>query len=309
MADLRHQISGHAIGSRCVAVLLAVAEAGSIRRAAAALGITPAAISKMVRQAEARLGGPVFARSAAGVEPTPVGRRFLDAGRDALGQLAAAQEAFERECGGPGGRLRIGTGPFAAGAVAARLIPQARLRWPDLQISMTLGSADALLRGLCQGVHDIAICHLEDLSVPQGCTAHRIQTLRSVVLARPQNPLAGRACVAWPDIAPYALAGFEQPYSRFLRWYREQVGVDPRIAFMGPDFDLLAQSVLESDVLLITAAGIGARLCASHGLVELRMAGPRFDHDVFCVLADGARTPAVTAIAALIDETISFDEQ
>lgn len=306
--DLRSQVSGNAIGSRAVAMLLAVAEAGSIRKAAIMLGLTPAAVSKVVRQAEARLGGNVFHRSVAGMVPTSAGARFLDAGRDGLCQMAAAQDVFQLELGGVNGQLRIGAGPFAAGGIAIRLIPEARRRWPELQISMGLGNGEALLRGLAQGQYEIAICHLEDLMVPPGCTAHRIQTLRSVVLARPGNPLAGRARVAWPDLAPYGLAGFEQPYSRFLHWYREQVGVDVHYAFIGPDFDLLAQSVLESDALLITAAGIGARLCASHGLVALRLEGPRFSHDVFCVLSNGTQTSAVAAVAALIDETLMFDE-
>lgn len=296
------------IGSREIAILLAVSDAGSVRKAAMRLGMTPAGVSKTVRYAEAQLGGAVFDRSPGGMVPTLAGQRLLAAGREVLRQMAAAQDTFRHDLGGPSGRLRIGAGPFVAGSLATRLIPEARRRWPDLQIGMTLGSADVLLRDLERGLLDLALCHLEDVNVPNNCSSRCIQTLQSVILARPGHPLSGHASVAWPDIAPYALAGFDQPYSRFLRWYREQVGVDARIAIMLPDFDLLAQSMLDSDLLLFASVGIGTALCTAHGLVKLGMTGPRFVHQVYCVVPDGAPRRSAAAILGLIDETVCFAE-
>lgn len=57
---------------------LASAEHGSFRRAAAALNIQHASVSRGVRNLEHRIGADLFQRSHAGIRPTPAGERFLE---------------------------------------------------------------------------------------------------------------------------------------------------------------------------------------------------------------------------------------
>jgi DNA-binding transcriptional LysR family regulator len=54
-----------------------VAEEGSITRAAAALGSTQPAVTRLLRRLENTLGGPLFVRSRDGVEPTSLGKLVI----------------------------------------------------------------------------------------------------------------------------------------------------------------------------------------------------------------------------------------
>ena len=62
------------IETRHLRMVKAVADHGSITRAATVLGMTQPALTRQVRRVEDHIGGPLFQRSRAGVELTPLGR-------------------------------------------------------------------------------------------------------------------------------------------------------------------------------------------------------------------------------------------
>ena len=62
------------IETRHLRMVKAVADEGSITRAASALGTTQPALTRQLRRIEDNLGGPLFQRSHSGVEQTPLGR-------------------------------------------------------------------------------------------------------------------------------------------------------------------------------------------------------------------------------------------
>jgi DNA-binding transcriptional LysR family regulator len=116
---------------RHLRIVCAVADAGSVTKAAAVLGLAQPAVTAQLRRIERALGGPLFERGRQGVTPTPLGELVLTRARvllpaarelhdDAL-RLAAAGRA---ELPGPT-RVRLGTtgGPYLAGMV--RLLEKA----------------------------------------------------------------------------------------------------------------------------------------------------------------------------------------
>ena len=76
---------------RHIRYVIAAADHGSFRRAAAALGIEESAISRRVRDLEDRLGAPLFTRSTGGVQLTQAGKQFVQRGRKALSQIGLAR--------------------------------------------------------------------------------------------------------------------------------------------------------------------------------------------------------------------------
>ncbi|MEV4427789.1 LysR family transcriptional regulator [Streptomyces sp. R-07] len=69
---------------RHLRVLCTIAEAGSLTRAAASLGMTQPGLSTQLRRIEAMLGGVLFTRGQAGVVATPFGELVLDRARAVL---------------------------------------------------------------------------------------------------------------------------------------------------------------------------------------------------------------------------------
>jgi DNA-binding transcriptional LysR family regulator len=101
---------------RHLRIVCAVAEAGSVTRAAASLGLAQPAVTAQLRRIERALGGQLFERGRHGVTPTPLGdlvlaraRVLLPAARqlhdDAMRLAAAAGRA---DTGSPA-RVRLGT--------------------------------------------------------------------------------------------------------------------------------------------------------------------------------------------------------
>jgi LysR family transcriptional regulator, transcriptional activator for aaeXAB operon len=103
-----------------MAILAAVVESGSIRRAARELGLTPSAVSQQVRRLEQEVGATLLRRSTRRLDLTEAGDAFhegcaamVEAARTAQERLAAVLEA-------PTGELSLGV---PAGFAAAHLVP------------------------------------------------------------------------------------------------------------------------------------------------------------------------------------------
>jgi DNA-binding transcriptional LysR family regulator len=90
-----------------VETFLAVARHSSFRRAAAALGVTPSAVSQAVRTLEARVGAALLARTTRSVGLTEAGQRFLERAAPAFDELFAAGEAARDLGRRPTGLLRL----------------------------------------------------------------------------------------------------------------------------------------------------------------------------------------------------------
>ncbi|KDN82139.1 LysR family transcriptional regulator [Kitasatospora cheerisanensis] len=72
---------------RHLRVLCAIADTGSVGRAAAAIGASQPATSTQLRRIERHLGAVVFERTAAGVVPTTFGAEVLAAAREVLARV------------------------------------------------------------------------------------------------------------------------------------------------------------------------------------------------------------------------------
>src|SRR5215510_366122 len=86
-----------------VEAFLSVAQHRSFRRAAAALGVTPSAISQSIRAFEARMGAVLFTRTTRSVGLTEAGERFLSRAKPAFEELVAAGAAARDLGQSPGG--------------------------------------------------------------------------------------------------------------------------------------------------------------------------------------------------------------
>jgi DNA-binding transcriptional LysR family regulator len=87
---------------------VAIAEEGSLTRAAARLHIAQQSLSQQVRTLEAQLGVTLFERSSRGVTLTDVGLVLLREARPVLAHAERAVDAVRRVARGEQGELRVG---------------------------------------------------------------------------------------------------------------------------------------------------------------------------------------------------------
>jgi DNA-binding transcriptional LysR family regulator len=153
-------------------VLMAVAEWGSMAKAAKRLTISQPVVSKVIADLEHVLGVHLFDRSPQGVEPTPYGRALLKRSIAIFDDLRTSLDEIKFLADPTSGELRIGsTEPLLAGlgrAVMERLWRQ----HPRINFHVVEADSSTLLaRELPERRIDLAIVPLVGASLSEELTA------------------------------------------------------------------------------------------------------------------------------------------
>jgi DNA-binding transcriptional LysR family regulator len=94
---------------RHLRAVCAIADAGSLSRASAALGMSQPALTAQLRRIERDLGGPLFLRDHTGARPTPLGSFVVNRARTVLtGMEQLTSEAVRYSRDGHPARVRLG---------------------------------------------------------------------------------------------------------------------------------------------------------------------------------------------------------
>src|SRR5277367_1665684 len=115
---------------------LSVADHRSFRKAAAALGVTPSAISQAVRALEARVGAAFFIRTTRSVGLTEAGQRFLSRAKPAFEELVAASEVARDLGQRPAGLLRLAVPRAVVPIVLEPLVASFCEAYPEVEVEI-----------------------------------------------------------------------------------------------------------------------------------------------------------------------------
>ncbi len=239
-------------------VLRSLLETHSVARTAAALSLTPSAVSHALARLRATLGDELFVRAPAGLVPTQRAAGLVD-------DLGTGLAALERALGGGAfeprtatASFRVATTDFGARLVMPKLLALLDAEAPGVQVQikpLPIDTEDALAGGdvdLMIGVY-----------AGSSATIYRraLFSEQTAVLARRDHPRIKRGKITLDDylacshvlIAPRGRQG-----SRIDSLLAEQ-GRARRIGLMIPDF-LLGPHVVAETALLLSA---GQRLLRS----------------------------------------------
>ncbi|MER5709569.1 LysR family transcriptional regulator [Streptomyces sp. NPDC042898] len=189
---------------RHLRALCAIADAGSLHKAARQLGMSQPSLTTQLRRIENSLGAELFSRGRTGCLPTPLGRSVLSRARPLVADMAAlvteARAAVART-EGPG--LRVGS-------TASRALPgwlrRLRQRLPGTDVGLRVDvSANALLTTVAAGQLDVAFVHEVEgcpLRVPEGLQ-RRVLVAREpqFISMAPDHPAAAGPVVDLADLA------------------------------------------------------------------------------------------------------------
>jgi DNA-binding transcriptional LysR family regulator len=121
-----------------VTVLIAVVDAGTIARAAEALGLSPSGVSRALARLEQRVGARLLARTTRSLSLTDEGRRFYE---QVGPHLAGIEEAAIEAAGSASkvrGRLRVNIDPFFSRIVLSLHLAAFLARYPDLSVELIM---------------------------------------------------------------------------------------------------------------------------------------------------------------------------
>lgn len=120
---------------RGIVPFVAVAEEGSMRRAAVRLGVSPAAVSKAVARLEAEVGLALVARGGRRATLTREGEVFFGRCRPAVAAVEHARATLDEVRREPAGELVLSV-PFVATGLVAPVLASLRLRHPRLSFRL-----------------------------------------------------------------------------------------------------------------------------------------------------------------------------
>ncbi len=131
-----------------------VASEGSFTRAAERLHVTQPTLSGQVKELEQGFGVKLFERRGRGVATTELGGRLLAITQQIFGLEAEAEQLLTGAQALARGRLRIGAdAPFLVLPLMAAL----QRRFPGIDLAISFGNSQEVLRSLVEGHNDVAI--------------------------------------------------------------------------------------------------------------------------------------------------------
>ncbi|OPF72893.1 LysR family transcriptional regulator [Streptomyces antioxidans] len=189
---------------RHLRALCAIADTGSLRKAARQLGMTQPSLTTQLRRIENTIGGRLFSREVSGSRPTPLGRSVLCRARPIVAEMNALVSEVQLEAGQTAdARLRIGS---TSSRAVVGWLRRLRARYPVADTTIHIDvSANALLQMVAANQLDVAFVHEVEgapLRVPEG-VERRVLVEREpqfVALAE-THPAAARPVVGLAELA------------------------------------------------------------------------------------------------------------
>jgi DNA-binding transcriptional LysR family regulator len=187
-----------------VEAFLSVARHRSFRRAAAELGVTPSAVSQVVRALESRIGTTLFIRTTRSVGLTEAGERFLSRAKPAFEELVAASDAARELGRRPAGLLRLSVPRAVVPILLEPLIASFCNAYPEIEVEIDASEklVDLAAEGFDAGMRLGQFVAADMVAVPL------TPPFRFVVVGSPAyfadhdrperiDDLRGHACVRW----------------------------------------------------------------------------------------------------------------
>jgi len=249
---------------------VAVADELNFTRAAERLGVSQQVLSEQIRRLEVELGLQVFDRTTRQVRVTSHGRQILDEARAVVGAADALRDRARRLASAQAGVVRLGysrstafdTAPLVSAVTEAR---------PELRVEVREVPSRQLPQAARDGDVDVALSRWADDT--DQLFAHTLRRLRSGVILRAGDALAGRAEVALGDLAGRSLVMHRREdaparHDATLAACAE-AGVEPEIVTSRLPFDPLFTDVAEGRGVQIASESIRGALPAGLTWVPL----------------------------------------
>src|SRR5437763_2436584 len=137
-------------------VFSAVATERSFTKAAAKLGMSQSALSRTIRELEARLGVRLLARTTRSVSPTEAGERLLQTVAPRFEEIEAELQAISELRNKPAGTIRITATEYATNAVLLPKLAKLLRDYPDIKVEIIsdYGLTDIVTQRFDAGVRD-----------------------------------------------------------------------------------------------------------------------------------------------------------
>lgn len=276
---------------RQVQYFLAIAQHGSLGRAAEDLAVSQPALTTGLQRLERRLDVRLFERNRQGSALTDFGNAFLPHAR-AIAEAARQAEAdFDGLRAAPRARLGVGCGP----SLAVRLVPDAIVRLRALRVAATVrvveGTLDALLPLLERGEIDVAVGTVSDDLELRGLSGETLLRDPVGIVAGRGHPLTRSRQLTFASCreGPWVLP---PPGDRLRRWLSERFAAAgyaaPEPAVETGSLAVMRALLTRDRFLGVMPLQLAAADSGANALQALKMAESHWERSVSVVHRRGA---------------------
>ena len=287
---------------------VAVADHGSLGKAARALKTTQPSLTRGIRALEIEIAAPLFQRTARGVLLTSAGQRFLPRARSILSEAERALEELSSGIAPKSSQVRLGVSPNFLLNIVPSAIEILLTSHPDINLQVTTGTREVLTEALRGRQIDLMLC-----MIPHHVHASRgelselnletlgTETLHPVCRAGHKvtaSPATLDSLTAWRWAVPYHMSLIYLFESAFFR----NGLMAPVQTINCGSITLIKSLVLRSDLLGMLPFAAVKDDAAAGRLEVITVADLKLEYAIGLIARSGmsARPPAVAGVASAL---------
>lgn len=146
---------------RKLEIFIAFMNRGNLARTADALGISSVSVHRALHRLEESVRCPLFIHKGRSLVPLPAAHTLWEYSQEALDMMSRGVEEARKTAGVGQGHMRIGTLYSLTLETIPQLIMGMKLRRPDLELELTMGSNQTLTTRLSEGSLDAILIAIE----------------------------------------------------------------------------------------------------------------------------------------------------
>ncbi len=282
-------------------LVAAIADSGSLTRAAGRVHLAPSSASHRLTQLEEALGVPLFARHHRGLTPTAAGESLLRHARQVFAQLEQMHADLAPYASGLNSQVTVFANTNAINCFLPEDLGDFLREHPRIRVNLEEQPSPAIIQAVAAGQVEIGVVAAErSLS---GLETQPYRRDRLVLVVPAGHPLAGRAAVDFAEV-------LDQPFVCLHAGSAIHTFMMNAAAQLGRSLDVRIQVRSFNAVCRMVAAGVGIGMVPRSAASLETTASPAVDslktvkindswapRDLqLCVRARAALSPAAAAL-------------
>jgi len=210
---------------RHLRTLTAIAEAGTISRAADRVHLTQSALSHQLKALESHYGVPMVTRDGQSIKLTEPAQRLVQLAQTVFGEIQAAERDVAKIAAKPVGTLRIALECHTCFEWLMPVMDAFRATWPQVELDLVSGFHPHPLALLTENKADMVIG--TERKSRRNLVYHPLFRFEILAVLPTDHPLRAKPFLSAPDFARETLITYPVPEDRIdlIRYVLKPAGV------------------------------------------------------------------------------------
>lgn len=192
---------------RHLATLLALADTGSLAKAADRVFVTQSALSHQLKALETHYGAPLFERNTKPLRFTQAGTRLLSLAREVTSLTSDAEREISQWVSGRSGELRVAVECHTCFDWLMPAMDAFRDHWPEVELDLVSGFHTEPIALVEASTADFAVIH-DKPAARAGIATEHLFTYETLAILSPKHPLANKPYLQPEDFKSETLISY-----------------------------------------------------------------------------------------------------